>query len=518
MPRAARLVASLVLACSVLAPGTLAAQTEFAVPLAPGQLRIDITPWWLSWDHRYDPASPGVPVPISGDFAADTFGVAQLPFLTSLQNQIRQVSGLSGFTLDLGATTVAMAASVRTIPIGFELGLTHRLAIGVTVPIVHSRVDVGFQVDTTKPGNVGFNPALLTPARDSGFQSQMQTALAALEQQAASGPAALRAPAQALLSKLRPYLTASGAPLLPLAGTAAGAGIAGGLASAESTYAQLAAQYAADSVSMPALTASFLLPDSGSTLGRDGLEQFFSDSAFPVAADTFGTVVRTGIGDITAHLTYQFADGRGYRGQLLFTTRFPTGTAPAANEFFDLGTGTHQMGLDLALANDLLLGDRFLVHAVARVGGGMADQIPMRVTPPSLPFAPIAQLATIKRTPGSYVGLDLAPTWMMDDAFSVRVDYSYFSQGAMRHSYVNPSDAARVGLPASVLDEGTAMSWMRLGAGVTFSTVDRFTRGLTSLPYTLTVSYANTVWAAGGRVPKISEMSVMLRAYVKLFK
>jgi hypothetical protein len=259
------------------------------------------------------------------------------------------------------------------------------------------------------------------------------------------------------------------------------------------------------------------MPDSASVLTRDSLEQFFNDPRLPMQADTFGTVVRTGLGDLTAHLTWQLADGPGYRGQLVLTTRFPTGTAPSASNFTDLGTGTHQYGFDGALASDFRLGSHFLVHAVARAGGGLADRIPMRVTPPDLPFAPVAQVATIKRAPGSYVGLDLDPVWMMDDAFSVRVVYRYFSAGATRHSYVDAADSLRTGLPANVLDEGTAMQWMRIGGGVTFSTLERYTKGLASLPYTLTVSYENTIWGRSGRVPQVGEFRMTLRAYVNLF-
>ncbi len=517
MPRPARLLLALGIASSAILPGSLAAQAEFAVPVRPGQLRIDIDPTWLSYDHYFDPASPGTLVPLSAAYASDSFGVASLPFLAPAQSQIRTASGVGSFSLDLGATSVALTSSIRTIPIGFELGLTKRIAIGVSVPIVRSRVDVGFTTDSTKPGNVSWNPGLVNPTVDAAFKAQMNAALAALQTQATSGPAALRAQAQALLASLQPLLAVSALPFLPRGGTAAAVGITGRLASAESTYAQLAAQYLGSGDSLPPLTAGLALPESTSVLTRDSLEQFFSDPNLPVQSDTFGTVVRTGLGDVTAHLTYQLADGSGYRGQLVVTTRFPTGTAPSAYNFTDLGTGTHQFGLDVALANDIAFAAHFLVHAVARVGGGSPDQIPMRVTPPDLPFAPIAQVATIKRTPGSYVGLDLDPVWMLDDAFSVRILYRFFSQGATKHSYVVPADSVATGLPASVLDEGTAMQWMRIGAGVTFSTVDRFAKGLASLPYALTVSYENTIWGRMGRVPQLSEFRMTLRAYVNLF-
>ena len=515
MPRAALLAAVFGIATSALLARSLEAQTEFAVPLGRGQLRIDITPLWSSWDHRFEPGAPG-PVPITTDFASDSFGVTSLPFLQPYQNAIQSAAG-SGFSLNLGHTLVALNASVRTVPIGIELGLTRRLAIGVTVPIVRSRVDASFEVDTAaaRQGNVGWNPGFLTPTAVAGFRAQMTAAISALQRQATSGPPALRPQAQAALAALQPFLTVSASPLLPRSSTVAADSILTRLARADTAYGQLASQYLALGDTLPALTASLTLPDS--TLGRDDLERLFSDSTLPVAADTFGTVVRTGIGDITAHATYQFADGARYRGQLIVTTRFPTGAAPAASNFLDLGTGTHEAGLELALANDLLLGGSFLIHGVARLGGSASDQLPMRVTPPQFPFAALTQLATIKRKPASYFALDLAPTWMLDDAFSVRVAYSYFSQGATQHSYVNAADSVRVGLPASVLDQQTAMRWMRIGGGVTFSTLDRYSRGRASLPYSVTVSYESTIWGGGGRVPQATVFHVTLRGYVRLF-
>jgi hypothetical protein len=517
MSRAALLAAILGIATTALLPRSLAAQTEFAVPLGRGQLRVDFSPLWLTWDHRFDPGAPQ-PVPISTDFNSDVLGVETLPFLQPLQDQIQSITGLTKFSLNLGHAPVTLTSSVRTIPIAVELGLTGRLAIGVTVPIVRSRVDASFELDTAKArqSNVGLNPGLLGDTAAASFRRQMDSALAALQTQAASGPAALRAQAQAALAALQPYLAVSAAPFLPRGGTEAADSITSRLRAAEAGYGQLAAQYQAQGVTLPPLTAGMSLPDTAA-LSRDGLERFFSDSVFPLAADTFGTVVRTGIGDITAHATYQFAEGARYRGQLLVTARFPTGQAPSASNFLDLGTGTHRLGFEVALANDLLLGRGLLIHGVGRVGGSGSDQEPMRVTPPQFPIVPLSQQALIKIEPASYFAIDLAPTWVMDDAFSVRVAYSYFSQGATRHSYVDPADSARVGLPAGVLDLETAMQWMRIGAGVTFSTLDRYARGRASLPYSVTVGYENTIWGGAGRVPQVSAFHITLRAYVRLF-
>jgi len=511
------IAASLCIGTSVTLAGSLQAQTEFAVPLARGTLRLDITPDWLSYDHRFGLGVPGyadgAPVPINLDYSAESLGVAALPFLRPLQSQIQAAARLVGFSLDLGRTVTVLNASVRTIPIGLEYGVTNRLAIGVTVPIVRSRVDVNFAVDTTtgKRSNVAFaDTGAISP-----FRSQVDAALAALQKQANSGPPSLRAPAQALLAQLEPFQYLAHAPLLPLGTSAAGDSVAVHLTGLETSYQQLASQYASYSVTMPTLTAGLTLPDSATT--RADLERFFSDSTLPLAGDTIGTMVRTGIGDITAHATYQLAQGARYRSQIVVTARFPTGGTPYTSSFLDLGTGTHQFALEGALANDVLLGSSFLIHAVARMGSARADNLQQRVTPPDLPFAPIAQLARVHRSPGAWVGLEVAPIWMLDDAFSVRLTYSYYNQGQTHYSYVNPADSARVGMSASVLDQETDQRLSRIGGGVTFSTLSRYVAGTASVPYSLTVSYENTVSGRGGRVPQASIFRIQLRMYVRLF-
>ncbi len=511
------LAASLCIGAGAALAAPLTAQTEFAVPVARGTLRFDITPFWLSYDHWFGQGVPGyadgAPVPINLNFQSESLGVGSLPFLAPLQSNIQAAAGLGGFSLNLGRTQTVMNASVRTIPIGLEYGLTSRLAIGVTVPIVRSRVDVNFAVDTAtgKRSNVAFaDTAAVAP-----FRTQMDAAIAALQQQAASGPSSLRAAAQAMLARLQPFGYLAHSALLPLSGSDAGDSVTLHVSGAEAGYDSLAAQYTTFGVTLPTLDAALTMPDSATT--RADLERLFSDTTLPLAYDSMGTFVRTGIGDVTAHATWQFADGPRYRGQLLVTARFPTGGNPYANSFLDLGTGTHQFALEGALAGDLLLGSAFLVHGAARVGGARADDLERRVTPLDLPFAPLAQLARVHRQPGAWFGFEVAPTWMLDDAFSVRLTYSYFNQARTHYSYVTPGDAARVGLDASVLDEGTDQRLSRIGGAVTFNTLSRYLAGTASLPYTLTVGYENTVWGRGGRVPQASVFRITLRAYVRLF-
>jgi len=518
MPRAARLASAFVLATSALIACPLAAQTEFAVPLGRGQLRVDFVPVWSSWSQRWQPGTTGT-VPLASDYTTDSLGVATLPFLTTWQDTLRTATAIPGFSLNLGHPLVALNASVRTMPIAIEYGLASRLSVGFTVPIVRSRMDVGFQIDTAaaRRSNVGLNPGIADTSRVNGFRLQMDSVLAALQTEAASGPAALRAEAQAQIAALKPFLAASFSPFLPRGGTAAAESIAARISAADSTYARLAAQYDSLGIPMPAINKPFAMPDTTALQTAD-LVAYFLDPALGVGSDSFATIVRTRLGDVTAHATYQLAEGRRYRGQIVVTVRFPTGVPASANDIFDVGTGTHEYGLEGALANDFLLSSAFLVHAVARAGASASDQVPMRVTPPTLPIAPLTSVAEIKRQPAPYLALDLDPTWMLDDAFSVRLAYGFFTQGATKHSYVNAGDELRVGLPASVLDEDTAMRWMRLGAEVTFVTTNRYAAGQASLPYSISVGYDHTFWGAGGRVPKLSDFHLSLRAYFRLFR
>ena len=106
---------------------------------------------------------------------------------------------------------------------------------------------------------------------------------------------------------------------------------------------------------------------------------------------------------------------------------------------------------------------------------------------------------------------------MLDDAFSVRLTYSYFNQAQTHYSYVNAADSARVGIQRQRARPETDQRLSRIGGAVTFNTLPRYLAGTASLPYSLTVSYENTVSGRGGRVPQASIFRIQLRAYIRLF-
>lgn len=542
--RRATAVALLSLFATLALPRAAFAQGEDAVPVRPGTLRVVLAPDWARWNRRFGEGTPGFTKdalePLGVDFASESLGVDRLTFLLPVQSRIQALTGQSGFALSLGRARLALNANVRVVPLGFELGVTRRLSLSLFVPLVRSRVEaflLGPDTSVAARGNVGFNPAFVTPGALDAFRGQVDAALLALQTQATSGPAILRAQALATLNAVRPlfcglYTLAGGSAgnsaslcfaatpeamsaLLPVAGTPAGDSLAARFAMDQASYESLRAAYAGQGVTLPPLTAAFDLPTS--PLDSLGLRRFFSDPAGPLAGDSLTNVLRTRLGDIEAGATYQLADRRRFRAQLAVTVRFPTGTRDSPNNLIDVGTGDRQLDVEVATRNDLILGSAFWIHAGARYGRQFADELVRRVTPANLPFAPFFSLALVRRDLGDYVAIDIVPNWRLDDAFSVGVGYHYFSQGATRFSYVDPADETRIGLPATVLEQETAVRRMRMGAGITFSTLGRYSEHRASLPYTVTASYQNTFWGRGGAVPQASVFRLVIRGYVRVW-
>jgi hypothetical protein len=399
----------------------------------------------------------------------------------------------------------------------------------VTVPIVRARMSTVLGVRDTAAaarGNVG----PITASSFDPFRVAVDSALRALATQAASGPAGLRAQAQSELARLQPVLCGFStlatptvdatspcfgglgpAPFLPLANTPAGESLSTQLGRAISSYDSLRTAYAGQSVTIPALTAAFTLPDSA--FDSTSLRTLFTGSS-GLGGDSLAEVVRTGIGDIEIGGWYQLANGSRVRSQLALTVRLPTGKMDTPNNLIDIGTGDHQTDVEVGLRNDLILSRTLWVHAGGRYTRQMSDQLQRLVTPWYLPFAPASSLANLNRKLGDYYTIDLVPNWQLDEAFRFGLGWHYFHQAATSFSYVDPADETRIGMPASVLGLATSQTWMRVGAGLTFSTLERFQQGRARLPYRVTWSYNSTLWGRGGQTPKAGVMMIQIQAFI----
>ena len=544
--RRALLPAAVILFAGLVVPRFALAQGENAASMRGGTFRLSLGGEWAHFTERFGTANPlrpnfadGTPERIDIDFSAESLGVTQLAFLGRIQDSLRALSGVGAFGMNLGRHNVTLSASVRHQPIKLMWAPTSRLVLGVSVPLVRARTSTfvlgpdSAAAATATRGNVGFSAEFVTPGSMNGYRTEADAALAALANTAANGPPALQAQAAAELAAIRPIVcglstlaTASASDpsspcfvagaagpsvLLPVAGTPVGDSLTTRLQRAQTSYAATRTAFAAQGVTLPPFTALFTLP--GAALDSVELRRFMTDPNAPLAADSLSEVVRTGLGDMEVGGWFQIADGNSLRSQLQVMVRLPTGTVDRASSLHDIGTGDHQMDVEVALRNDIVFNRHLWLHAGGLYGVQMADQLERRVAPWYLPLAPLASTAMMERDLGDYYAIDVVPNWQLDETIGVGIGWHYFHQGATTWSYTDPADEARVGLPAGVLGEATSVSRMRIGAGVTFNTLPRFMAGRARLPYRVTWSYNSTIWGEGGQVPKAGVMRLEIQAF-----
>jgi len=541
------LAASAPVILGLAVPALARAQGENATPLLPGTILIGVDGWWAHASDRFGaptPLAPGLAegtIEPLGRYFGDSLTSTQLPWLAASESELRTLTGLGAYALNLGRSKLTVETSLRNTPVRLNVALSRRIVLGVSVPIVRAYRYVTQRLpDSTvaSHGNAGWNPEETTPGTYTGFRTDVDAALAALQQQAASGPPALQGQAQALLSQLQPFLcglytlgagqasdqaslcwSAAGgaqATFLPVATTAAGDSLTIRLGRAQTQYEALRQQYANLGVAIPAFTTGYALPSA--PLDSNGIRNYTSNPLYPLAADTLTTVVRTGIGDVEVGGWYQVADRPGLRSQLGGILRLGTGKMDSPDNLADIGTGDGQTDVEVWTRNDVIFSPRFWLHAGGRYGVQFAQTLERRVSPYWLPYAPAASLATLTRTPGNYFQVDLVPNWQLDDSFGVGLGYHYYRKGADDYAYAAADSAAIAPLmPASVLGEGTSVSRMRVGAGVTFSTLNRYLAGRAKLPYRVTWSYQRTFFGRGGQVERASVMSLTVEAYVSPF-
>ncbi len=528
-------------------PRRALAQGEDAVAVRRGTLRVTLAPDWSRWDRRFGRGTTGFPdgatEPLAVDFSSDSLGTTQLPFLASGETRVRAATGLAGHRFNLGRARLTLNASWRSVPIGLELAVSRRLSIGVAVPLVRARMEVFLAgpdtglADSATRGNAGLNPVLLTPGFYDAFRTDVDTALRALLFQANNGPAALRPTAQATLTSLQPllcalYTIAAGnaggtqslcfdpagvgfSSVLPAAGTEAGDSVASRLLQARNAYDQTRAQYAAQGITLPLFTAAYDLP--AGPLDATTWQQLIQAPGGPLRGDSLATIVRTRLGDIETGAWYQLADRPRWRSQFSLLVRLPTGHVDSPNNFVDLGTGDHQLDVEVGWRNDLVLNPQLWIHIGGRYGRQFADELDRRIAPVNEVFPVAASLARVRRDLGDYVALDVVPRWQLDDAFSLGIGYHFYRQGAAHYTYANPADSLLVGLTAALLNEETEVRRMRIGAGLTFSTIARHARGRARLPYAVTASFQKTFFGEGGRVPDAATFNLTIRGYMRLW-
>jgi len=211
-------------------------------------------------------------------------------------------------------------------------------------------------------------------------------------------------------------------------------------------------------------------------------------------------------GDVELEAKYRIMESRMYALSGALVVRLPTGHQDSPNNLFDIATGDHQTDIELQVAQEVTLFNRFWLNALVRAGRQQPGMRSRRVGPPSELLIPYAALATLNWDPGDYARIDVAPMFKLSKPFAIGFTAGYYTQASDRYTYRSAQDstdlATRLGAPvsASVLEEGTAYHWARLGFAMTYRGSD--VEGSLSLEQTVTGS---------ARVPVTSVYRIVMR-------
>ena len=524
-----------------------------AAPVPAGSLRFRITTAWTRYDERF--AAVGGIEPLSADLSRAALGVAELPLLAPTEASLKTLSGDPSVRLSLGRLEVRGGARVATTPISLEYGITHRLSVGVQVPIVQTRRVVQLRVnnDTTALANV----AWLSGSERGTAAVQNQTVanafndaakqLTALITVCTSNPGATGcgpvnanpAAAAAARDQAIAYATAvsalgvdaSTALLAPRKGSALQTTIDARRVALNQTLQQFLGANAGSSVAVFSTPTNFSYVDLQGRNGVPGLLQ----SALGGGIDSMHTADRLGIGDIAIGAQYllfdRFARGAApvpsLQSRMLVGAqmRFATSRADSAQDLVDIAPG-EGAGLELHSALDLLSG-RFGATVAARYVKAFARTTTAPVYGDPESTYPFPVFAERQRTAGDVLGVDLTPRYFFSDWFSVDALYGLEHVGATHYDAAQQQLAnPDIGFPTCVgcqvvvppaveTTSGSSTTAHRLGFGFRFSTVDAFARRRASFPIEVSFAHLETV-SGNANLAKASRDQIQLRFYYRL--
>src|SRR5213080_819439 len=188
----------LALAFPALTGGAMLAAQAVERTDVPGRgiLRVTFDPRIMTWNDEFTDAGRRR---LGFGLTGDTVGSRYIPVLGQLEQNVRTVTGdlipvirpqvlghgdreelLPRFVASLGAGLLSVRQERRTYPITAELGVTSRLSVSLTVPIVRLATRSAMQLSNTS-ANLGLNPRLNVAGADAAyfaFFTQFDTTLA----------------------------------------------------------------------------------------------------------------------------------------------------------------------------------------------------------------------------------------------------------------------------------------------------------------------------------------------------
>jgi len=517
-------VAALTIGSVMTAVTAATAQAQLPDPflLPRGALRVGFNPRWMSYDHVFDVT--GMQIPLGAYFSADSLGNGLLPTLESAREAVRALTGDSAFSFNAGNLRTRIESDARRFPFSLSLGLSRRLTVTATVPIVVTRVKSVATLDTTG-SEVGWNPASALAPVGAGDSltvvlDDLEAAAMSLDAGIAGGSygcpsASTCQDAQSLADRLRATaadlrtLTGYGAsgsdgnplpPFAPLAQSAAGQAIAQRIASLNEDL---------QALGEPGFTTAVPLPTV--PVPPDAIDSILVTDAFGYGTTPLNppeTVKLAGLGDIELGARFGLATGPVFRAVLGTLVRLPTGKKQDdPNNLIDVAPADGQLDLRVSLDGALeppgALGIWFAGAYTIQFG----DQITRRIARVDQPIVPATAVAVVNRNLGDVLTASLSPALRLTPNFRALVTASLYHKGADRYRMG--------GADVPELDALTAQTIWRFGAGLWYR-MDENRRGA-ALPIEAGFVYDRAFFGRGGIAPKGGRVMLSLRFFYNLW-
>ena len=538
-------VSSLALALAVPAveAQTALSHTDDATPVPGGSLRVTITNGWTRYDSRF--GETGITPGLGDELSTDSLGPRQLPKLAPVEAALQTLTNNPAQRLTLGKLDVRSDARIVTTPIAIEYGISHRLSVGVVVPVVQTRRSVQLRLnehtltDTARRGNAGLIPAgrradaaasnaslvaaLTKAAGDlTALLARCQTNPAAPEctpirgQEAAAAAAAQRAAAFAAGVRTAYGVTEQTAVVAPLTGSPLAAQI-------EAQRAALAAQLATftPGITLGALFNAQTEFSYADFQGRNTVPGLLQ-SDFGGGLDSIRTTERVGIGDVEVRAAFMLIDrmqrdsatpnGLRFRVGLGGSYRFATSLADSARNLMDISTGDGP-GAEVRSAVDVVAG-RAGATVAARYSTSFARTVGAALVGFPEGGFPYPSFGEVSRKAGNVLGVDVSPRVFLGEWLAFEGEYGFEHTGLPTYTNATGDDCqACAPLVGSILP--AARTVQRAGVGLRYSTIDSYLRGRARYPIEVSYRHLETIMGDAG-APKIFRDQIQLRLFYRL--
>jgi len=489
-----------------------------------GRSRFEVSPVFTSWDARFGRTANGTNGRERlGEDLTSSAAHTLFPGAESLRSAIAALSGAPGYAPVLGTTEARVTQDITRVDFGAHVGVFDWLTVGATLPWTRTRtsLDVWFRPDTLT-GDLGRNPNLTNAVGVSSFLAALSTAQSAAQANAASvcsgspGSGACNS-AQALADRASAFHT-----------SAVSAYGASGFFPAASTATATALNQALVTLSTDLITAGL----GGIAPPMPFATQLVTEADFwslPVGA---GAGVQASLplgsvkglwhaGDVEVSATVRVLEG-ARRGapdaepsltyQLLATAlgRLPTGQVDSVDVLLDVGTGDGQADFEGRLLGQVTLGRHLALHAGARYGVQRPRTLLRRVAPPEVVLSASSTRQLVEWTPGSYFGIEVAPTWQVSDELAIAGEYRAFRKYRDTYALVGAS----VGMPVdpAVLEIESGVTVHELGGTLRYDTLARWlSEGVRPMQVNFRVLRA--VAGGGGQTPVTTQVEFGVRLF-----